>query len=43
MLTQGPIVPRYMIFTEAEAEFNIIYLGMIDPSINRNEIQQLFY
>jgi hypothetical protein len=43
MLTQGSIVPRYMIFTEAEAEFNIIYLGTIDPSINRNESQQLFY
>jgi hypothetical protein len=26
-----------MIFTEAEAEVNIIYLGTIDPFINRNE------
>jgi hypothetical protein len=32
-----------MIFTEAEAEVNITYLGMIDPYINRNESQQLFY
>jgi hypothetical protein len=36
-----------MIFTEAEAEaeaeVNIIYLGTIDPYINRNESQQLFY
>ena len=33
------IVQRYMIFTEAEAEVNIIYLGTIDPFINRNENQ----
>jgi hypothetical protein len=26
-----------MIFAEAEAEVNIIHLGMIDPYINRNE------
>jgi hypothetical protein len=32
-----------MIFTEAEAEVNIIYLGTIDPYINRNESQYLFY
>ena len=32
-----------MIFTEAEAEVNIIYLGTIDPYINRNESQKLFY
>jgi len=38
-LIQGSIVPRYMIFTEAEAEVNIIYLGTIDPYINRNESQ----
>jgi hypothetical protein len=25
-----------MIFTETEAEVNIIYLGTIDPYINRN-------
>jgi hypothetical protein len=31
--------PRYMIFTEAEAEVNIIYLGTIHPYINRNESQ----
>jgi hypothetical protein len=26
-------------FTEVEAEVNIIYLGTIDPFINRNESQ----
>jgi len=28
-----------MIFTEAEAEVNIIHLGTIDPYINRNKSQ----
>ena len=37
------MVPRYKIFTEAAAEVNIIYLGVIDPYINRNESQSLFY
>ena len=32
-----------MIFTEAEAEVNIIYLGMIDPYINRNESKYMLY
>jgi hypothetical protein len=32
-----------MIFTKAEAEVNIIYLGMIDPYINRNESQYMLY
>ena len=36
---QGSIVPRYTIFTKVKAEVNIIYLGMIDPFINRNESQ----
>ena len=36
---KGSIIPRYMIFTEDEAEVNIIYLGTIDPYNNRNESQ----
>jgi len=28
-----------MIFTEAKAEVNIIFLGTIDPYINRNSSQ----
>jgi len=31
-----------MIFTEVEAEVNIIYLRTIDPYIKRNESRQLF-
>jgi hypothetical protein len=31
-----------MIFTEAEAEVNIIYLGTRDPYINLNTSQQLY-
>jgi len=31
------VVPRYRIFTEAKAEVNIVYLGTMDPYINRNE------
>jgi hypothetical protein len=37
------MVLRYKIFTEAAAEVNIIHLGVIDPYINRNESQSLFY
>ena len=31
-----------MIFTEAKAEVNIVYLGTADSYINRIESQQLF-
>ena len=40
--TEVTIVPRYMIFTEAKAEVNIVYLGTIDLYINRNEIVLLY-
>ena len=36
---EGSIVPKFMIFTDVEAEVNIKYLGTIDPNINRNESQ----
>ena len=38
-LISGSIIPRYMIFTDAEAEVTITYLGTIDPYIYRNESQ----
>ena len=40
--TEVTIVPRYMIFTEAKTEVNIVYLGTIDLYINRNEIVLLY-